>query len=99
MAVLGLCVQAAGPAFTSLSVPLLPPAAGMLPWPLQELEQQLVEAAEEKTKVQSKFHELSIKHRQLIETSPQVGMAGFVSSSGSNCISSHNSSSHGSSSS
>jgi hypothetical protein len=39
---------------------------------LQELEHQLVAAAEEKTKVQSKFHELSIKHRQLIETSPQV---------------------------
>lgn len=39
---------------------------------IQELEHQLVAAAEEKTKVQSKFHELSIKHRQLIETSPQV---------------------------
>jgi hypothetical protein len=42
-------------------------------WHVQELEHQLVAAAEEKTKVQSKFHELSIKHRQLIETSPQVG--------------------------
>ena len=39
---------------------------------LQELESQLVAASEEKTKVQSKYHELSIKHRQLIETSPQV---------------------------
>lgn len=38
----------------------------------QDLESQLVAASEEKTKVQSKFHELSIKHRQLIETSPQV---------------------------
>lgn len=59
---------------------------GVRPWPdggvvavgaarscyVQELEHQLVAAAEEKTKVQSKFHELSIKHRQLIETSPQV---------------------------
>lgn len=44
--------------------------------PVQELEHQLVAAAEEKTKVQSKFHELSIKHRQLIETSPQVRQAG-----------------------
>jgi hypothetical protein len=39
---------------------------------LQELETQLLAASEEKTKVQSKYHELSIKHRQLIETSPQV---------------------------
>eukprot|EP00879_Flechtneria_rotunda_P016019 GHRR01016755.1.p1 GENE.GHRR01016755.1~~GHRR01016755.1.p1 ORF type:complete len:811 (+),score=382.45 GHRR01016755.1:752-3184(+) len=39
---------------------------------ISELESQLVAAAEEKTKVQSKYHELSIKHRQLIETSPQV---------------------------
>lgn len=39
---------------------------------LQDLESQLVAASEEKTKVQSKYHELSIKHRQLIETSPQV---------------------------
>jgi hypothetical protein len=38
----------------------------------QELETQLLAASEEKTKVQSKYHELSIKHRQLIETSPQV---------------------------
>lgn len=38
----------------------------------QDLENQLVAASEEKTKVQSKYHELSIKHRQLIETSPQV---------------------------
>ena len=47
------------------------PCAALLP--LQELEHQLVAAAQEKTQVQSKFHELSIKHRQLIETSPQVG--------------------------
>jgi hypothetical protein len=39
------------------------------------LEHQLVAAAQEKTQVQSKFHELSIKHRQLIETSPQVSTA------------------------
>eukprot|EP00775_Hariotina_reticulata_P006575 gene6575-6803_t len=39
---------------------------------IQELESQLMAASEEKTKVQSKYHELSIKHRQLIETSPQV---------------------------
>lgn len=39
---------------------------------LQELECQLVAASEEKTQVQSKYHELSIKHRQLIETSPQI---------------------------
>jgi len=38
----------------------------------QELEQQLKSTAEEKVQVQSKFHELSIKHRQLIETSPQI---------------------------
>jgi hypothetical protein len=39
---------------------------------VQELEGQLKSAAEERTQFQSKFHELSIKHRQLIETSPQV---------------------------
>ncbi|KAF8062649.1 hypothetical protein HT031_003978 [Scenedesmus sp. PABB004] len=39
---------------------------------IEELEHQLSAAAEEKTAVQSKYHELSIKHRQLIETSPQV---------------------------
>jgi hypothetical protein len=39
---------------------------------LQELETQLLAASKEKIKVQSKYHELSIKHRQLIETSPQV---------------------------
>ncbi|WIA20940.1 hypothetical protein OEZ85_005281 [Tetradesmus obliquus] len=39
---------------------------------IEELETQLLAASEEKTKVQSKYHELSIKHRQLIETSPQV---------------------------
>lgn len=39
------------------------------------MEHQLVAAAQEKTQVQSKFHELSIKHRQLIETSPQVSTA------------------------
>jgi hypothetical protein len=44
----------------------------VIPHGLQELESQLMAAAEEKTKVQSKYHELSIKHRQLIETSPQV---------------------------
>jgi hypothetical protein len=47
-----------------------PPAAAAAP--PQELEQQLKSTAEEKVQVQSKFHELSIKHRQLIETSPQI---------------------------
>lgn len=39
---------------------------------LQELESQLKTTSEERTQYESKFHELSIKHRQLIETSPQV---------------------------
>jgi hypothetical protein len=41
----------------------------------QELEQQLRNTASEKVQVQSKFHELSLKHRQLIETSPQIANA------------------------
>jgi len=39
---------------------------------IMELEEQLKSASQERTNFQSKFHELSIKHRQLIETSPQV---------------------------
>jgi hypothetical protein len=50
----------------------LPPSCHPVCCLLQELETQLKNTSEERTQYESKFHELSIKHRQLIETSPQV---------------------------
>jgi hypothetical protein len=38
----------------------------------QELQLKLQSAADEKGLVQSKFHELSLQHRQLLEESPQI---------------------------